>query len=145
MWFWDVLFWCICQRMRYPLHSHFFSRTNVQLKYCSGPSVGLELPIMRPVMVEFSRPDVSESGGCWSRWWTSLPDSGSSLFSSILVIYQAGFILIRTRIFFFLAARTAAVRRIRPVRPEFQFRSSIAYSLGAAHELRTWKKETNIF
>ncbi len=105
---------------------------------CSGP-------IARPVMVEFLRPDMFESGGCWSRWWTSLPDSDSSPCSSIPVIYRAGFVLLCTRIFFFLAARIAAIHRICPVRPEFQFRSSIAYSLCATRELRAWKKKQIFF
>ncbi len=51
-------------------------------------------------MVDFSRLDVSESGGCRSRWWTRMLDSGSG--SSIPVIYRAGFVSLRTRIFFFL-------------------------------------------
>ncbi len=46
--------------------------------YLFGSECRTRTPIARPVMVDFSRPDVSESGSCRSRWWTSLPDSGSS-------------------------------------------------------------------
>ncbi len=112
-----------------------FLMLKLHLWWCTSPTLfGSECrtrtSIAIPVMVEFLRPDVSELGGCWSRWWTSLPDSCSSPCSSIPVVYQARFVLLRRRIFF-LPARIAAIRYFHPVRPEFQFRSSIAYFLCA--------------
>ncbi len=92
-------------------------------------------------MVEFSHPNVSESGGCWSRWWTSRPDSGLSPFSIIPVVYQAGFVSLPTRIFFFLAARIAVICRIRPVCLEFQFNCTIANFFSSCHVWITCVKQ----
>ncbi len=42
-----------------------------------------------------------------------------SILSTIPVVYRAGFVYYAREYFSFLAARIAAIRRIRPVHPEF--------------------------
>ncbi len=96
---WGKIFGVQCVADNFIFHVNLSSCPSLLIT-CSGPSVGLELPIARPVMVEFLRPDESESGGCWSRWWTSLPDSDSSPFSTIPVVYRAGFVYYARKYFF---------------------------------------------